>query len=204
MQHCNRSTTHFRSSIIVFRLIPPARCKIFFSLQGFPHVSDNTATKGTMCLGGQGHNPGDWEAVRRKIGPPNCPAELLGFLRRIGGVVVIQSCFAEYFVLQHKLQWFTTSSNINTTVLWSFFFAGLLAHFSGFQSCTITVTIHSSRGSTSNHPNPLGIISNYPKPARNQQEPLRAQEPSRVHQEVTVTIHSRLGGHNNDPEPKSK
>ena len=40
-----------------------------------------------MCLGGQGHNPGDWEAVRRKIGPPNCPADLLGFLRRIGGVV---------------------------------------------------------------------------------------------------------------------
>ena len=86
-QHCNQSTTHFRSGIIIFRLIPPARCKKIFSLQGFPHVSDNTATKGTVCLGGQGHNPGDWEAVRRKIGPPNCPAELLGFLRRIGGVV---------------------------------------------------------------------------------------------------------------------
>ena len=40
-----------------------------------------------MCLGGQGHNPGDWEAFRRKIGPPNCSAELLGFLRRIGVVV---------------------------------------------------------------------------------------------------------------------
>ena len=86
-QHCNQSTTHFRSAIIIFRLIRPARCKKCFSLQGFPHVSDNTATKGTVCLGGQGHNPGDWEAVRRKIGPPNCPAELLGFLRRIGGVV---------------------------------------------------------------------------------------------------------------------
>ena len=42
-----------------------------------------------MCLGGQGHNPGDWEAFRRKIGPPNCSAELLGFLRRIGGVVAV-------------------------------------------------------------------------------------------------------------------
>ena len=41
-----------------------------------------------MCLGGQGHNPGDWEAFCRRIGPPNCSAELLGFLRRIGGVVV--------------------------------------------------------------------------------------------------------------------
>ena len=40
-----------------------------------------------MCLGGQGHNPGDSEAFRRKLGPPNCSAELLGFLRRIGGVV---------------------------------------------------------------------------------------------------------------------
>ena len=86
-QHCNQSTTHFRSAIVIFRLIEAARCKNLFSLQGFPHVSDNTATKGTVCLGGQGHNPGDWEAVRRKIGPPNCPAELLGFLRRIGGVV---------------------------------------------------------------------------------------------------------------------
>ena len=36
--------------------------KKFFSYQGFPHVSDNTTTKGTVCLGGQSHNPGDWEA----------------------------------------------------------------------------------------------------------------------------------------------
>ena len=36
--------------------------KIFFSYQGFPHVSDSTTTKGTVCLGGQSHNPGDWEA----------------------------------------------------------------------------------------------------------------------------------------------
>ena len=82
-QHCNQSTTHFRSAIVIFRLIEAARCKKFFSLQGFPHVSDNTATKGTVCLGGQGHNPGDWEAVRRKIGPPNCWdffAELGGWL----------------------------------------------------------------------------------------------------------------------------
>ena len=83
----NQSPNYFRSAIVIFRPIQAARCKKIFSLQGFPHVSDNTATKGTVCLGGQGHNPGDWEECRRKIGPPNCPAELLGFLRRIGGVV---------------------------------------------------------------------------------------------------------------------
>ena len=44
---------------------------------------------------GQGHNPGDWEAFRQKIGPPNCSAELLGFLRRIWGVVETHAIFVE-------------------------------------------------------------------------------------------------------------
>ena len=73
-----------------------------------------------MCLGGQGHNPGDWEAFRRKIRPAELFCQIVGISSpNLGGGLkgLVHNLLMQFFTLcSSKIEVFETYFFFDTVI----------------------------------------------------------------------------------------